>query len=85
MPNRMTQYPRDWVRPDLVAGLTTAAVVIPDATAYATVTEAASDGVTSMRSQAVGYPPSQSRIGIPTRRGYSGRGPSSLGMPAGSR
>jgi high affinity sulfate transporter 1 len=33
----MTRYPRDWLRPDLIAGLTTAAVVIPKAMAYATV------------------------------------------------
>jgi sulfate permease, SulP family len=30
-------YPRDWLRPDLIAGLTTAAVVIPKAMAYATI------------------------------------------------
>ncbi|WP_295449275.1 SulP family inorganic anion transporter [uncultured Thiodictyon sp.] len=30
-------YRRDWLRPDLIAGLTTAAVVIPKAMAYATV------------------------------------------------
>lgn len=30
-------YRRDWLRPDLVAGLTTAAVVVPKAMAYATV------------------------------------------------
>jgi high affinity sulfate transporter 1 len=33
----MSRYPRDWLRPDLIAGLTTAAVVIPKAMAYATV------------------------------------------------
>ena len=31
------QYPRDWLRPDLVAGLTAAAVVVPKAMAYATI------------------------------------------------
>jgi len=30
-------YHRDWLRPDLIAGLTTAAVVIPKAMAYATI------------------------------------------------
>jgi sulfate permease, SulP family len=30
-------YQRDWIRPDLIAGLTTAAVVIPKAMAYATI------------------------------------------------
>jgi sulfate permease, SulP family len=30
-------YPKDWLRPDLIAGLTTAAVVIPKAMAYATI------------------------------------------------
>jgi len=33
----ISQYRRDWMRPDFVAGLTTAAVVIPKAMAYATV------------------------------------------------
>ena len=31
------RYPKEWVRLDLVAGLTTAAVVIPKAMAYATI------------------------------------------------
>ena len=30
-------YPKEWLRPDLVAGLTAAAVVIPKAMAYATI------------------------------------------------
>jgi len=30
-------YPRDWLRPDIVAGLTAAAVVVPKAMAYATI------------------------------------------------
>ena len=30
-------YPADWLRPDVIAGLTTAAVVIPKAMAYATI------------------------------------------------
>jgi high affinity sulfate transporter 1 len=30
-------YPREWLRPDLIAGLTAAAVVVPKALAYATV------------------------------------------------
>jgi MFS superfamily sulfate permease-like transporter len=30
-------YRREWLRPDVIAGLTTAAVVIPKAMAYATV------------------------------------------------
>ncbi len=33
----MTGYRRDWLRPDFVAGLTAAAVVIPKAMAYATI------------------------------------------------
>jgi SulP family sulfate permease len=33
----LSQYPREWLRPDLTAGLTAAAVVIPKAMAYATV------------------------------------------------
>lgn len=31
------QYQKDWLRPDLIAGLTAAAVVIPKAMAYATI------------------------------------------------
>ena len=31
------RYPKKWLRLDLVAGLTTAAVVIPKAMAYATI------------------------------------------------
>src|SRR6516225_10139845 len=30
-------YQKDWLRPDIIAGLTTAAVVIPKAMAYATI------------------------------------------------
>ncbi len=37
MLNPLSSYPRTWLRPDLVAGLTTGAVVIPKAMAYATV------------------------------------------------
>jgi len=33
----LRQYPRDWLRPDVTAGLTAAAVVIPKAMAYATI------------------------------------------------
>ena len=33
----LRQYPRKWLRPDLTAGLTAAAVVIPKAMAYATI------------------------------------------------
>jgi MFS superfamily sulfate permease-like transporter len=33
----LRQYPRDWLRPDILAGLTAAAVVIPKAMAYATI------------------------------------------------
>ncbi len=36
-PDWMFRYERDWLRPDVVAGLTTAAVVIPKAMAYATI------------------------------------------------
>jgi high affinity sulfate transporter 1 len=32
-----SKYQKDWLRPDLVAGLTTAAVIIPKAMAYATI------------------------------------------------
>jgi len=37
MLNWLSAYPKAWLRPDLVAGLTTGAVVIPKAMAYATV------------------------------------------------
>ncbi len=33
----LTSYRKEWLRPDVVAGLTTAAVVIPKAMAYATI------------------------------------------------
>jgi high affinity sulfate transporter 1 len=33
----LRRYPREWLRPDIVAGLTSAAVVIPKAMAYATI------------------------------------------------
>ena len=33
----LRHYPRSWLRPDLTAGLTTAAVVVPKAMAYATI------------------------------------------------
>jgi sulfate permease, SulP family len=33
----LKEYRRDWLRPDVIAGLTTAAVVIPKAMAYATI------------------------------------------------
>jgi len=36
-PDWMVSYRKEWVRPDLIAGLTTAAVVIPKAMAYATI------------------------------------------------
>src|SRR5678815_5313465 len=32
-----TRYPKQWLRPDIIAGLTAAAVVIPKAMAYATI------------------------------------------------
>jgi SulP family sulfate permease len=37
MPNWVPSYRNEWLRPDLIAGLTTAAVVIPKAMAYATI------------------------------------------------
>jgi sulfate permease, SulP family len=37
MPVWLSSYERTWLRPDLIAGLTTAAVVIPKAMAYATI------------------------------------------------
>jgi SulP family sulfate permease len=37
LPTWLTGYRRDWLRPDVVAGLTAAAVVIPKAMAYATI------------------------------------------------
>src|ERR1700761_7260720 len=37
LPNWLTSYRRDWLRPDVVAGVTTAAVIIPKAMAYATI------------------------------------------------
>jgi len=33
----LRSYPKEWWRPDLIAGLTAAAVVIPKAMAYATI------------------------------------------------
>ena len=33
----LRQYPREWLRPDVIAGLTAAAVVVPKAMAYATI------------------------------------------------
>lgn len=35
--NELRHYRREWLRPDVIAGLTTAAVVIPKAMAYATI------------------------------------------------
>lgn len=37
LPNWLTSYRREWFRPDLIAGVTTAAVIIPKALAYATI------------------------------------------------
>jgi high affinity sulfate transporter 1 len=37
LPDWLTSYRKDWLRPDVIAGLTTAAVVIPKAMAYATI------------------------------------------------
>jgi len=37
MPEWLRHYRADWLRPDVIAGLTTAAVVIPKAMAYATI------------------------------------------------
>jgi sulfate permease, SulP family len=37
VPDWISGYQRDWLRPDVIAGLTTAAVVIPKAMAYATI------------------------------------------------
>src|SRR3974390_1945905 len=37
LPNWLTSYRKEWLRPDVIAGLTTAAVVIPKAMAYATI------------------------------------------------
>ena len=37
MLNWLLGYQKDWLRPDVVAGLTAAAVVIPKAMAYATI------------------------------------------------
>jgi high affinity sulfate transporter 1 len=37
MPDWLVSYQKDWLRPDLLAGLTTAAVVTPKAMAYATI------------------------------------------------
>jgi len=37
IPGWMLEYRKDWLRPDLIAGLTAAAVVIPKAMAYATI------------------------------------------------
>ena len=37
MENWLVSYRKEWLRPDVIAGLTTAAVVIPKAMAYATI------------------------------------------------
>ena len=37
MENWFISYRKEWLRPDVIAGLTTAAVVIPKAMAYATI------------------------------------------------
>ena len=37
LPNWLTSYRKDWLRPDVIAGVTTAAVIIPKAMAYATI------------------------------------------------
>src|SRR5215813_7029845 len=37
LPDWLTSYRREWLRPDVIGGLTTAAVVIPKAMAYATI------------------------------------------------
>jgi len=37
IPDWLAGYRKDWLRPDLIAGMTTAAVVIPKAMAYATI------------------------------------------------
>jgi sulfate permease, SulP family len=37
LPNWLTSYRKEWFRPDVIAGLTTAAVIIPKAMAYATI------------------------------------------------
>ncbi|SRR5208283_1841886 len=37
MENWLVSYRKEWLRPDVIAGLTTAAVVIPNAMAYATI------------------------------------------------
>jgi len=37
LPNWLTSYRKEWLRPDIIAGATTAAVVIPKAMAYATI------------------------------------------------
>src|SRR5690349_7610328 len=37
VPEWIRNYKRDWLKPDVIAGLTAAAVVIPKALAYATI------------------------------------------------
>src|ERR1700739_1950994 len=37
VPNWLTSYRKDWLRPDVIAGVTTPAVIIPKAMAYATI------------------------------------------------
>jgi sulfate permease, SulP family len=37
IPNWLSEYRKEWLRPDVIAGVTTAAVVIPKAMAYATI------------------------------------------------
>src|SRR6478736_3734712 len=37
LPTWLTSYRKEWLRPDMVAGVTTAAVILPKAMAYATI------------------------------------------------
>src|SRR5436305_4555624 len=37
LPIWLTSYRKEWLRPDIIAGVTTAAVIIPKAMAYATI------------------------------------------------
>src|SRR6059058_502722 len=37
LPMWLTSYRKEWLRPDIIAGVTTAAVIIPKAMAYATI------------------------------------------------
>ena len=53
----LRSYPRAWLRPDVIAGLTAAAVVIPKAMAYATIAASVLLGLQALGVETVGTVP----------------------------